>query len=330
MLRAALIGCGKIGSEFADDPLIQGVLSHAGAYAACETTELVAVCDANPDKAHRCGERWGVKARYTDVTALLAEQRPDIVSICTPDETHADMIVLALASPGIKAIFTEKPLAMTLAEAYWIEADAKERGVLLAINYSRRYSMGHMRLREQIQAGRLGAIQAVSGFYTKGTLHNGTHWYDLARFLVGNIVEVWARDALGESADDPTLDAYFRFDNGAAGFLHALNKEAFSLFEMDIVGTLGRARIVDSGHCFEISMAGESPYYSGYRTLLAAERESGHLEDVTLHAVEDLVSCLIDGGVPRCSVVDAIAALEVGFAMRKSALSGQVVTLPMR
>lgn len=330
MLRAALIGCGKIGSEFADDPLVQGVLSHAGAYAACEVTELVAVCDASQEKAERCGERWGVQARYSDVAALLAEQRPDIVSICTPDETHADMIALALASPGVKAILTEKPLAITLAEAYRIEGDAHERGVLLAINYSRRYSTGHMRLREQIREGRLGAIQAVSGFYTKGALHNGTHWYDLARFLVGDIVEVWARDVLGESAEDPTLDAYFRFDNGAAGFLHALDKEAFSLFEMDIVGTLGRVRIIDSGHWFEISTAGESPYYSGYRTLLVPEREAGHLEDVTLHAVQDLVRCLMDGGVPRCSVADAIAALEVGFAMRESVRSGQAVALPMR
>lgn len=330
MLRAALIGCGKIGSEFADDPLVQGILSHAGAYAACAATELVAVCDTEADKANRCGERWGVQARYTDVATLLAEQRPDIVSICTPDETHFDMITLALAAPGVKAILTEKPLAMTLAEAYQIERAAKQRGVLLAINYSRRYSTGHVRLRDQIRGGRLGPIQAVSGFYTKGTLHNGTHWYDLARYLVDDIVEVWARDVLGESADDPTLDAYFRFDNGAAGFLHALDKEAFSLFEMDIVGKLGRARIVDSGHWFEISMAGGSPYYSGYRTLLAAEREAGHLEDVTLHAVEDLVGCLMEGGMPRCSVVDAIAALEVGFAMRESARAGRVVALPMR
>jgi len=325
--RAALVGCGKIGSEFADDPRLQGVYTHAGAYAACGDTELVAVCDTDREKAETCARRWGGSASYTEPVRMLREECPEIVSVCTPDHTHFDLICQAIATPSVRAVLAEKPLAMELDAAREIERRARERNVLIAVNYSRRYSLGHACLRDRIRAGHFGEIQAVSGFYTKGTLHNGTHWYDLARFLVGEIESVWAQDVKKENNDDPTLDVFLRFGNGAAGFLHALDARVYSLFELDIVGTLGRVRIVDSGHWFEISMAGDSPYYSGYRTLMQAGKEEGRLEDVTLYAVQDLVGCLTSGGQPRCSAADGVAALEVGFAIRASAMSGQAVSI---
>lgn len=325
--RAALVGCGKIGSEFADDPRLQGVYTHAGAYAACGDTELVAVCDTDRDKAASCARRWGGLASYTDPARMLREISPEIVSICTPDHTHFDLICQAIAMPGVRAVLAEKPLALELGAAREIERRARERNVLIAVNYSRRYSLGHARLRERIRAGHFGEIQAVSGFYTKGTLHNGTHWYDLARFLVGEIESVWAQNVQKEANDDPTLDVFLRFGNGAAGFLHALDARIYSLFEMDVVGTLGRVRIVDSGHWFEIFMAADSPYYSGYRTLVQAGKEEGCLENVTLHAVQDIVECLTTGEQPRCSAADGVVALEVGFAIRASAASGQVVSM---
>ncbi|HLM69345.1 MAG TPA: hypothetical protein VK358_17530, partial [Longimicrobium sp.] len=61
--RAALVGCGMIGSRFADDPRMRGdVFTHAEAYTRSERTELVAVCDAGAEAAAGCGARWGVPA----------------------------------------------------------------------------------------------------------------------------------------------------------------------------------------------------------------------------------------------------------------------------
>ena len=113
--RVALIGCGKIGSELADDVRADGagVNTHAGAYRACPRTELIAVCDLNPARAERCERRWNVPAWYTDPIRLLDEQRPTIVSVCTPDQTHADVVRAALLTEGVKAILAEKPLALT-------------------------------------------------------------------------------------------------------------------------------------------------------------------------------------------------------------------------
>lgn len=326
-MKALLIGCGKIGSTFADDPKIKGVLAHAQAYSLCPQTELAAVVDAEPAAAKRCAARWSVPVWGTDARQILAEIRPEIVSVCSPDETHHAMIRAVLESPGLRAVFAEKPLAMAEAEAEELVALAREKGVRLAVNYSRRYAAGHVRLRQAIREGALGRIQRVGGFYTKGTLHNGTHWYDLARMLVGEIVEAQGWNALGEAGPDPTLDAVLRFESGALASLQALDSTIYSLFEMDILGTLGRARLVDSGHWIERFGAEDSPYYSGYRTLVPCEREPGVLEDCTLRALEDLLASVAEGREPACSGADALQALRIGLALHRSARGGGPVRI---
>lgn len=320
--RVAVIGCGMIGSEFADDPRIKGVYSHAGAYAACPATELVAVCDIDRAKAHCCGKRWGIDGVYEDIVPLLEEQKPEFVSICTPDATHADILNVILSAPQLRAVLAEKPLAMDVNEARKLAQLAADRGILLAVNYSRRYSTGHAKIRELLRSGSIGTIQKVSGYYTKGVLHNGSHWFDLARWLIGEVTAVRGFPDGGELCTDPTLDVWMTFDNGAFGFLQGCRAEAFSIFEMDIVGTRGRIRLTDSGHRVEIFDVAESPYYSGYTSLHKNREEDGEMEDTLLHAVQDLVDCLEHGGVPRCSGFDGVAALQIASEAVLSAYDG--------
>ncbi len=321
-LKAAIIGCGMIGSEFSDDPLIKGIYTHAGAWRACKEIDLIAVCDADPVRAKRCAERWGVVRWYTDVRAMFEQERPDLVSVCTPDATHYPIIDAAIESPGMRGILAEKPLALELVQVEQLIARAAERNVRLAVNYSRRYSPGHQALRQRIRFGELGAIQSIAGFYTKGTLHNGTHWFDLARFLIGEVTEVRGFNRLYEDSEDPTLDVRLNFQGGASGSLLGLEAIAYSLFEMDIVGTLGRVRIVDSGHWFENFHAGDSPYYSGYRTLLPGGRDAGHMEDTLLHAARDLITSIQEKRAPLCDGHDARIALAIGLAARISSANG--------
>lgn len=327
MYRAALIGCGKIGSEFADDPLIKDIYTHAGAYTACPQTVLVGICDRDPEKLDRCGDRWNVPARYLDASQMLAEQHPDIVSICTPDSSHYSLVKAAITTPGVRAVFAEKPLAVEIEDARELLSLASERGVILAVNYMRRYATNLIELKNFLQSGGIGTIQAIGGYYTKGTLHTGTHWIDLARFLIGEIAWVHGYDKLKESGDDPTLDILLGFTCGTTAYFHACDFNLFSILEMDLVGTSGRVRIVESGHALEIHHVVESPYYSGYRVLAQKERLEGGMEDALLHAVEDLVHCLEEGGQPVCSGTDGVAALEVAFAARASAQDTRIVNL---
>jgi len=326
--RAAVLGCGRIGSTFADDNAKLGIYSHAEAYATLPQTVLAAVCDADPARLAACAERWNVPARYDSVSALLAEAAPEVVSICTPDATHFTLGMMALDAPSTRAILMEKPLALRLDDARTLVARARERRIPVLVNYSRRYATSHMTLRQAISKGELGQVQTVAGYYTKGMIHNGTHWIDLSRFLLGEVTRVRGFAAAQPASDDPTVDARLEFASGATGYLHGCDESAFSIFEMDVVGTKGRVRLTDSGHKFESFAVVDCAHYSGYRSLAPTMGIEGGLRDVTLHAAEDLVACLQSPGrEPVCSAEDALKALEIAFAARDSAISGEVIPL---
>ena len=324
-LRAALIGCGNIASRLSSDAGTVGVYTHAEAYKTCAETELVALCDLDDAALQECGERWQVAARYRDARQLLDEVRPEIVSICTPDATHYELALLALGAPGVRGVLIEKPLALDLAEARELAALAAERKMTVAVNHSRRYAASHQALREDLRTGRLGRIQSVGGIYTKGVLHNGTHWFDLLRFLVGEIVSARGFRRAGDMAEDPTLDAVLELESGGWAHLQGCDADCFSIFEMDIVGTSGRVRVVDSGHTFERSEAAEDARYAGYRSLRRIASENAGMRDTTLHAVRDLAARMSAGGTPRCSIGDALRALEIALAVKESAQTGRPV-----
>jgi predicted dehydrogenase len=326
--KAAVIGCGKIGSLFADDPRVHDIYSHAGAYSACPDTELVAVCDTDEERLKKCGERWDVPGQYTDIRDLLSSEQPDIISICTPDETHFDLIKTAISGSEVKAVFSEKPLALYIDQARELVRLAADHNILLGINYSRRYARNHQHIRDHIISGTLGVIRTVHGYYTKGILHNGTHWLDLARFFLGDIHAVRGFSFQKRGYDDPTLDAIIEFRSGASGYLHGCDQQEFDLFEMDIIGTNGRVRIVDFGHLVEYYTIRDNPYYSGYRTLVLEKTERGGMNNMLLYAVEDLILCLKgEKEEPLCSGRDGVEAIRIADSVRHSALNHKKITL---
>ena len=115
-LKAVVIGCGRIGSEFDNDPKRLYVSTHAGAYAAVKDTELVAVCDIDENKAKKSADRWGIKHVFIDFDKMMRECAPDIVSICTPPSTHYS-VLRKLVKYKPKAVFCEKPIASCIKEA---------------------------------------------------------------------------------------------------------------------------------------------------------------------------------------------------------------------
>lgn len=316
--RAAVIGCGMIGSLYSNDPLIKGVSSHAAAYTVCDKTKLIAVCDKDYHKAKEAANKWGIKDIYTDIKNLISDHHPEIISICTPDHAHAEMLTIALNAPNTKAIFAEKPLALDPKAAQKIIKMAKDKNIILAVNYSRRYSLGHRQIKKLLTYNQIGALQSVNGFYTKGILHNGTHWIDLARWLISEISEVqgFSHDL---TVDDPLLSGWLFFENNVNGFLVGLDAHAFSLFEMDIIGTLGRIRIMDSGHRIESYKVGNSSYYSGYKTLIKDQFLDCEMENNLLNGVINLVNVLEGKSELFCDGNDGLKALNVAYSLIESA-----------
>ena len=120
--RAAVIGCSRMGAfidnEVLDYPAIDLPYSHAAGYVECSRTEFVACSDLRVEVMKEVGKRYGVPEdrHYTDYRELIEKAQPDIVSVCTYPVPHRDMVVAA-AESGVKAIFCEKSMAVTLREA---------------------------------------------------------------------------------------------------------------------------------------------------------------------------------------------------------------------
>ncbi|HEX6576632.1 MAG TPA: Gfo/Idh/MocA family oxidoreductase [Gemmatimonadaceae bacterium] len=326
---AALVGCGKIGSLFADDPLMRGdVFSHAEAYTVCPDTNLIAIVDPRIRALEKCGKRWGVARQFLHAKEMMASVNPDIVSVATPTETHAWIcreVITAERPP--RAILCEKPIASTLEEAQQIVALAREKGVVLVVMHMRRYANNMRRLRDFLKSGGIGELRNVSGWLTKGTVHNGTHWFDLLRYLVGEVRWVHGINSLCEDSDDPTLDVAMQLTNGMLATMRAAEHANFTICEMDIMGTKGRAQIVDSSYQVNISIAEPSARYTGYVELSRLPVDMGDRKDVMLHAVEDIVHCLDTGDTPQSTGEDGVAALRIALAAHESSRTGEVVEL---
>ena len=329
IFRTAIVGCGKIASEFADDPKMMGdIFTHAEAYSACEDTVLTTICDTDPEKLKTCGDRWQVPSRYSHVSEMFRNESIDIVSVSTPDTTHFEVIQEILSAPGpLKAILCEKPLATNLEEAEEIIRLAQEAGVILSVMYMRRHAENYQALKKFISSGRLGDIQAISGWYTKGIFHNGTHWLDVLRWLSEEVGWVMAWNNLAENLEDPTLDIVLGMENGVLASLRACDSKSFTIFEMDILGTLGRVRVLDSGFQMEHSRVVESTRYSGYKELGSSPIRFGDRKNLMLHAVQDVISALKNGTPMKCTGEDGLKVLRIAQAAIEAAKTGEMVQI---
>ncbi len=308
-LRAVVVGCGFIGASEVSPVL--GVQSHAAAWAKHPGTRLAGLCDTDPSRLAVAASRWEGVPTFTDLDRLLTATRPDIVSVCTPDETHVGVLERVLAHRSVRAVLAEKPLALDADTAERIVAEAEARGVLVAVNYGRRSTPSHRALRDWLATGAIGAIEVVRGVYVGGVKHNGTHWLDLARFLVGEISAVRGTGLVPPGGGDATIDVALAFASGARGLLLGVATARYSLFEMDLLGTSGRLRITEGGHRFEAFRSIESDRFPGFRELAPCDGPPGGLVDLLLHAAVDLVDALESGRPPGSTGADAVAALRL-------------------
>ena len=197
----------------------------------------------------------------------------------------------------------------------------------MAVNYSRRYAANLRCLKNLLDAGDLGAVEGVSGWYTKGALHNGSHWFDLLRWFAGDVIWVMGYDRLREAGEDPTIDVALGLRSGGVAALHAVDCRKFTVFEMDLMTARGRVRLVESALRIELFRAAPSTHYSGYVELRQEPLDLGEAQDLMLHLVEDIVEALESGRPPVASASNAIVAMRVSLAALQSARTGKKVFL---
>lgn len=131
-------------------------------------TEIAGVCDAYSGRVERAIERTGGRAKdYGDYREILADTSIDAVTIGTPDHWHKQMVLEAFAAG--KDVYCEKPLTFTIAEGLEIAAAAEKAGKILQVGSQNISSGVTAKLREWVQAGKLGQVTMIRASYNRNS-----------------------------------------------------------------------------------------------------------------------------------------------------------------
>lgn len=236
--RAAIIGCGDIGALMDADPLREGVNTHAKAYSLHPRFELIAGVDSVPKHQEQFTQLWSCPA-YDSLEDLLKNHKIEVVSLCTPANTHLEYIQ-KLAEAGIQFIWCEKPLCYTLQEAQSILELQERYNLSIVVNYFRRFDPVHKEIINTVSSGRLGPLQAVHAKYSKGLHNNGSHIIDFLNWMGLTVTEAQNLSSHPGPEGDPTLDVFFKTKENVPVILQGVNDHNYRLFEIDILGALGR------------------------------------------------------------------------------------------
>ncbi|MET3576149.1 Gfo/Idh/MocA family protein [Bhargavaea ullalensis] len=175
-LRVGVIGAGMI-SDY-----------HLQSYAANEETELHGIYDLSAERAREKAARYGVNKVYRSTAELLADPKIDAVSICTWNDTHAQLSVDAV-SHG-KHVLVEKPLAMTYPEALKIRDAAAGRSQVFQVGFVRRFAAGTRVLKKFIDDGLLGGIYYAKATHLRRIGNPGGWFADRSRSGGGPLIDL--------------------------------------------------------------------------------------------------------------------------------------------
>lgn len=182
MLKAGIIGCGKIAD------------SHASQIIRIPGLEIAGVCDQEPLMARQLAQRFPIKASYSDLSQFLEEARPDVVHITTPPASHYEIAHLCIER-GCH-VYIEKPFTVTAAEASNLIELANKNGVKVTAGHNYQFTHAANMMRRLIQEGYLGDrivhMESYYGYdlsdpaYARALLGNKQHW---VRKLPGGLLQ---------------------------------------------------------------------------------------------------------------------------------------------
>ncbi len=255
-LRVAGIGAGYF-SQF-----------HLHGWRALPEVELVGWCDKDISKLQDFREGKS----YSGMEEMLDSERPDLVDIVTPPETHLELVRVA-ASRGIPAI-CQKPLAPTYAEAVALVEAAERAGITLVVHENFRWQPWYREAKRLIDAGVLGTLHSVAFRLRPGDgqgprayldrqpyfqkmarllVHEtAIHWIDTFRFLMGEVKAVFAslRRMNPAIAGEDAGYVVFEFEGGATGLFdgnrlndHVASNPRRTMGEMWLEGSAGVLRL---------------------------------------------------------------------------------------
>lgn len=316
-LTAAILGLGQIGMGY-DLGLDQqsNVLTHARAFATHPAFSLVGAADPDPSRRRDFEQAYG-QPTFADSSAAVEALKPDVLAISVPTHHHLDVLTAALAVHKPRAVLCEKPLAYDLEDARKILSICEIAGSRLFVNYIRRSDPGVREIRRRFNVGEIE--QPIKGvvWYSKGLIHNGSHFLDLLHYWLGEIRRCTVTHpgrAFGPEDVEP--DVLVEFAGGNVHFI-AAREEHFSHYTVELVAPNGRLRYEQGGAQILWQDVRYSKDSDGYSVLdLSEETVPSDLGRVQWHVVDQMALAISGIDTSLCDARDAFRTIEHLTAIR--------------
>jgi predicted dehydrogenase len=326
--QIAVVGCGKGGEGVGGHSIGH---AHAISWTSGTRCQLKAACDLNEENLKTFCDRFQVAIGRTDLSAMLAEAKPDIVSICTYAGSHR-AIVDACIDAGVRGIWCEKPFALCMDDARHMAARCAEHGVKMIVNHARRPLPVFARIRELLEQGAIGEpMLFAASLEGWDQMEWGTHWHDMFRFWAGDQPVDWVfgqarctsgRTGYGHPIEDHSV-GYYAFQDGTRGLLDG-GKAFRGNNALSVMGTAGVIHLGQDAKITLINASGLTEE-AGWGSMHPGPYDSK--ESVSIP--QSLIAWMEGGGEPDLSVTNALKSTEIYLAIYESAKNGDKVDLPL-
>ncbi len=319
-IKVVLVGTGGWGRQ------------HARVFSARPDVDFCAVMGRDHARAKARAREYGVRA-YTDIAEMLERERPDLVSLCLPNEGHFAP-TLAVIRAGYP-LLVEKPLVFDLAQADQLLEEAEARGLFFAINFNHRYAQPALLAKQAIGDGRLGEIvfatwrfggEGGGGHPHANLIETQCHGFDLLEHLCGPIASVMAEMTDKTGKGYTTMALSLRFGNGAVGSFLGTYDSSYAYpgtQRVEVNGTAGRVVMEDTVRRYEFAAAGSETgeqWQAGY-----FNDEGREFQKTFDRYLEAMLSAFRAGQPPPVPAQAGRRALAVAMAAIRSFESGRRV-----
>lgn len=337
-LRFAVLGVGRIGSIHA-----RNVARLSGDVPQCAGIVVAYVSDPNGEAAEAIAAELG--ARTAGLDEAIAAPDVDAVVICTPTDTHADLIDRAAAAG--KAIFCEKPIDLDSDRIRRSLAGVAERGVPLMIGFNRRFDPSFAALKSRLDAGEIGAPELITilsrdpspppvdyikrsgGLFRDMMIHD----LDMARFLLGEEpVSVYATasalvdPAIGAAGDVDTAVCVLRTASGKIAQISNSRRAAYGYDQRIEVHGAGGMLAAGNRTATTVTAATAAGYASDPALPFFLERYA----EAYRAEMASFIDAVRRGAAPSPSGEDGLNAQILADAATESARTGQPVAIAGR
>jgi len=328
-LKVGIIGLGSWG------------MSHLEAYRQLPFVEVVAVCDANPERLRVAIQDYGIEHVYDEADMLLARDDIELVSIVTFERGHLKPTIQALQAG--KHVIVEKPITTDPEEARQMLTTAQACKRYAVPGHLLRFEPKYAEVKQILDAGNIGKPVSI---FMKRSRENGLfatyqrthtvyelmiHDLDQAIWYAGSRVEkVYAAGRSVSGAQTPEiLWAQLQFANGAVAVLHSnwMTPDAAGIAINDYTEVITEKGIIH----FDTSLAGVQVWTGTGRTTTDVSihhRQNGRIIGALVEQLSYVSQCILQDRNPDfISFEDALHGIEVADAIVKSAATGQEITL---